>query len=111
VPHLPPGGDTVTTTVDFDAFYRVKSQPGIAWTLRGWVKEWTQEEYVLDCEDDHEHEPACYLYNEPEQVDRDDMVEAVMVGDDGVHQIDVDDLVVITEDDFCHGCGQIGCGH
>lgn len=104
----------MTNTLDFDGFYRVKSEPGIAWTLRGWAKE-AKDRDVLLCEEDlepvdHEHDVTCG-YVETVMVERDDMVEAVMVGDDRVHLIDVDDLVVITEDEFCHGCGQIGCGH
>jgi hypothetical protein len=103
----------MTGTVDFDAFYSVKGKEGVAWTLRGWAKE-TREVDVIVCTEfddpDHEHDESCG-WVEVEEYDRDDMVEAVMVGDDGVHLIDVDDLVVITEDDFCHGCGQIGCGH
>ena len=38
------------------------------------------------------------------------MVRAVMVGDDRVHLVDVDDLTVISDEDYCPGCGQTGCG-
>jgi hypothetical protein len=37
-------------------------------------------------------------------------VRAVMVGDDREHIIDVDDLEPIDANDYCGGCGQIGCG-
>ena len=40
-----------------------------------------------------------------------DRVIAVMVGDDREHIVDVDDLVPLSEDAFCPGCGQVGCGH
>jgi hypothetical protein len=79
---------------DVDAFYRVDGYDGIAWTLRGYVVirdenyEWTGEEYV-----DYSR------------------VRAVMVGDDREFEFEVSDLTKIDEDDFCHGCGQIGCGH
>jgi hypothetical protein len=33
-----------------------------------------------------------------------------MVGDDRVHVVDVDDLTEISDEDYCPGCGQIGCG-
>ena len=38
------------------------------------------------------------------------MVRMVMVGDDRVHIIDPDDVSVIADEDYCSGCGQIGCG-
>lgn len=36
---------------------------------------------------------------------------AVMVGDDRKHTVDVDDLVPLADEDYCHVCGQIGCTH
>jgi hypothetical protein len=33
-----------------------------------------------------------------------------MVGDDRDFLTDTDDLEPINEDDFCGGCGQVGCG-
>lgn len=33
-----------------------------------------------------------------------------MVGDDREFTFDVDDLTPLDEDEFCSGCGQIGCG-
>jgi hypothetical protein len=38
------------------------------------------------------------------------MVRAVMVGDDYEHTVDKSDLKPLDEEDFCHGCGQVGCG-
>lgn len=35
----------------------------------------------------------------------------VMVGDDYKHAIDPDDVYPIEPEDYCHGCGQIGCTH
>jgi hypothetical protein len=83
-------------SIDFDARYRVAGMEGVAFYLRGYVKrEQTMEEWELgaDAEDDTS------------------MVRAVMVGDDREHVIDVDDLERISEDDYCHSCGQIGCTH
>lgn len=34
-----------------------------------------------------------------------------MVGDDRDFYVDRYEVSVIDEDDFCGGCGQIGCGH
>jgi hypothetical protein len=36
---------------------------------------------------------------------------AVMVGDDYRHSVDPDGLTPLASDEFCHSCGQIGCGH
>lgn len=40
-----------------------------------------------------------------------DIITAVMVGDDKVHTVDANDCTVITEDEYCEICGQLGCGH
>lgn len=34
----------------------------------------------------------------------------VMVGDDARHSIDPADCTVLPDDDYCPGCGQVGCG-
>lgn len=97
------------TTLDFDARYEVSGYRGIAFYLLGYALEWTPEEWVYDGEGDPDDEDS-YLYNEPEQVENQSMVRAVMVGDDYVHLIDVDDLTPLAEDAYCPSCGQIGCG-
>ena len=33
-----------------------------------------------------------------------------MIGDDEVFTVDVADVSPIADDDYCSGCGQIGCG-
>lgn len=38
-------------------------------------------------------------------------VVVVMVGDDARHTVDPDTLKPVTEEEFCAGCGQLGCGH
>lgn len=35
---------------------------------------------------------------------------AHMVGDDSWHAFDPDDLTPLAEEDYCRGCGQVGCG-
>jgi hypothetical protein len=83
------------TRIDFDAYYTVKGWgEGIAFYLLG---------PVMNRDEDYEWTGI----EEPDE----NMVRAVMVGDDKVHTVDRDDLVLLDEDDFCHGCGQIGCGH
>jgi len=105
--------ETITAPLDMDARYSVAGMPGVAFWLSGYATTWTEESWTLDCPEDHdpdhEHEGCCYLYSEPEEVTRDDMVCAVMVGDDRTHLIDVADLILISEEDYCHECGQTGC--
>jgi hypothetical protein len=75
-----------------DNRYKVEGYGGIAWYTLGPVKvrdedyEWSGLEY------DHES-----------------LVRMVMVGDDRVFEIDRDDLTPISDEDYCHECGQIGC--
>lgn len=97
--------------IDLKAHYTVTRYPGVAWYLRGFASDWTEESWTLDCTEDHEHVETCYLYNEPEQIEDPDMVEAIMVGDDTVHIIDVEDLTLLPEDGYCHGCGSTVCEH
>lgn len=35
----------------------------------------------------------------------------VMVGDDRRHHVDRHDITPLDDDDWCGGCGQIGCAH
>lgn len=81
--------------IDFGARYRVATMPGVAFWLKGYVQ-------IPDGFPD---------YAMPDYVDDESRVRAVMVGDDREHVVDVEDLTVIGEDDYCSGCGQIGCGH
>lgn len=34
----------------------------------------------------------------------------VMVGDDRRHSVEPEDLTPIDDEDYCGGCGQVGCG-
>jgi hypothetical protein len=34
-----------------------------------------------------------------------------MVGDDRLYEIEIEDIEILDDDEFCGGCGQIGCGH
>ena len=80
--------------LDMGAHYKVAGWgAGIAFYLLG---------YVMTRDEDYE-------WTGIEEEDR-GRVRAVMVGDDRVFEVDVDDLEMIGEEDFCRGCGQIGCG-
>lgn len=73
--------------------YRVNTRAGsgVAWYVLGW-----------ETEPDEDTE-----WSGMEQ--RTGRVVAVMVGDDRKHSIDPDDLTPLAEEDYCPGCGQIGC--
>jgi hypothetical protein len=80
--------------VDFDVHYTISGwSEGIAWYLLG---------YVMVRDEDFDWTGIA-------EEDR-SRVRAVMVGDDRIFTADVDDLTVIGEEDFCRGCGQVGCG-
>lgn len=79
-----------TTTIDFDAAYTVAGfHQGIAFHLYGWAIE----------DRDEDGEP---VYST-------DWVRAIMVGDNRVFEVEVCDLTIIDDDDFCDCCGQVGC--
>jgi len=84
------------TDIDMDGRYRVDGWPGIA----VWVKQWPYIERDYDFDLDE-------YFDFP----HDDRAIVVMVGDNREHMVDVDDLTKIEDDDYCHSCGQIGCGH
>lgn len=76
---------------DFEAHYKVDGYDGIAWyALRHPVVP-----------------PVDGLDEDEEDTDR---VVLVMVGDDRKFEFGRDEVHKISEDSFCHGCGQIGCG-
>jgi hypothetical protein len=96
--------------LDMDARYTVNGMPGVAWWLKGYVT--SQPECEGHPEDDFGGTMGESYYcdgtcQEP-QADESQVV-AVMVGDDREHTIDVDDLTVIGDDDYCSCCGQVGC--
>ena len=94
------------TKLDFDARYRVEHMPGVAWRLIKYVPIEVEEQYsYVDDDGDTIYDSVFVEDINP------NMVIAIMVGDDRKHEIDVDDLILIDEDDYCHECGQIGCTH
>lgn len=97
--------------LDMSARYTVAGYRGVAFYLLGWAPE-TREVEVWACEgthDDNRHDDTCEWWTETETDDSDTFVRAVMVGDDREHIVDVDDLTPISEADYCHECGQVGC--
>ncbi len=99
------------TNVDTEARYSVFQYPGVAFYVTGPAQEWTEESWEIICEDDDcDHaSDMCYIYHEPERVDSDYQVDAIMVGDDRIFHVFVDDLELIPDESYCRDCGQIGC--
>ena len=49
-------------------------------------------------------------FHEPSDCDEHkDCLVCVMIGDDYKHHVQIDDVHEIDDDDYCSGCGQIGC--
>lgn len=101
------------TPIDFDARYKVEEYGGVAFYLLGYATRSVPVMYISTFNDDGEYDPD----GEEREVESDEFdevedrqwVRAVMVGDDTVHIVEVDDLTVIGEDDYCSECGQVGC--
>src|SRR6185437_13627686 len=115
-------GKTVMNNPEFspkfggEAHYTVDGYPGIAFYLTGWAQEYIPETVTNECGNagtgcpcDPEENEECWLYSEPEWVDSDSQVIAVMVGDDQRHTVNIDDLTEIHETGYCRECGQTGC--
>ncbi len=73
--------------------YKTSTYDGVAWGVLGW-----------------ETEPDADTEWSGMGV-RTGKVVAVMVGDDRYFKFDPEDLISLSEGDYCGGCGQIGCGH
>lgn len=97
--------DEKESTLDFTARYTVDGYPGIAFYLAGYEQVFEAYTYTDDEGNEWADEDG-----DGEWVDNTDRVRAIMVGDDTVHSVGVDELTPISEDDYCDGCGQVGCG-
>jgi hypothetical protein len=75
-----------------DTRYKVEGYGGIAFYTVG---------YVMVQDEDYEWSGIEY-----EDKTRARMI---MVGDDRVHEIDIEDITPIKDDEYCPECGQIGC--
>jgi hypothetical protein len=107
------------TTLDKDAHYTHPDFRGIALYIADEpVTESREVTTMVDHydawgHDDHDIEDCGGTHTEYdyELTEREGWVHVVMVGDDSLHAVEVDQLTVISDDDYCGGCGQIGCGH
>ncbi len=95
--------------IDMNARYSVATMPGVAFYLKGYA---TRQEpiMILDYDEDDQKEYRVES-GDYEEVEVDDEVIAIMVGDDREFVVDVEDLILISDEDYCSGCGQIGCAH
>ncbi|HEY5606256.1 MAG TPA: hypothetical protein VIL45_07035 [Thermoplasmata archaeon] len=89
-------------------FARFDEYPGIAFSIRDHVQTWDPYLAIVEDEDGNEYEEET---GEGEWVDDPSRVVARMVGDDRDYTFGVDDIRPLHEEEFCPGCGQIGCGH
>lgn len=71
---------------------RVQGDNAVAWYVYGWEVQ----------PDDDTEWSGCY--------NRTGLLVCCMVGDDQPFVIDPDDLQAIDDEEYCHSCGQIGCG-
>jgi len=94
-----------TTEINFNEHYTVDGYRGIAFYLIGFATETVETETVDEIDGE-----TVYFYDHETVEDR-GFVRAVMVGDDREHIVDVDDLTMIADEDFCQECGQTGCLH
>ena len=93
--------------LDFEARYAVEGYGGIAFYLTRYFEEEKCHEISLGF-DEEGFEDFEYVWDSVFDYER---VIAVMVGDDREHIVDVSDLRKLDDEDYCSGCGQIGCGH
>ena len=77
---------------DFEPAYRVLGSSAVAWRITGY-----------EFEPDEDTEWSGYQIATGRLIGH-------MIGDDRDETFDVDDLEPISDEDFCRGCGQIGCG-
>jgi hypothetical protein len=85
---------TDNTDFDFTRTYKREGFEGIAWRAYG---------YVMERDEDYDWSGI--------ETPNHDWVIASMIGDDVEFHVEVVTLTAIEDDDYCSGCGQIGCTH
>jgi hypothetical protein len=97
------------TKLDRDATYRVRGWSGIAFRIVDFPKTWEPWTTIYIDEDGEEQEEDTGEGEWEEQNESCGRVIVRMVGDDGEHEVDVEDLTPLADNDYCHDCGQTGC--
>lgn len=88
-------GDTVT----------IDGHGGIAWVFDGM----RTERVWIEMFDDSDVENVID-YGDWEEQESEDVGAFHMVGDDRTWYFDISDAAPLDDEEFCSGCGQIGCG-
>lgn len=102
------------TEFDFDANYSVEGYGGIAWWAMRYAQTWEPDMVLMEGPDE---DGEIVGWEEPdpngdgEWVDDRERIVLVMVGDDREFEFEPEELTKINDEDYCHVCGQIGCGH
>lgn len=86
------GDDLAPFPFDFDPAYRVAGYSGIAWRVFAYETEPDEDTEWSGLEN-----PTGNLL-------------AHMIGDNREFSFEPDELEPLAEEDYCAGCGQIGCG-
>lgn len=95
--------------------FKIDGYDGVAF----YIYQWTQKAVPVSShieiagEEDYTNSYAVEeVIDEWEWVDDPDseMMEVCMVGDDHVHTVDISEMTLIDDDEYCSNCGQIGCG-
>lgn len=89
--------------VEDDGRYAI-GRAGMAWYVVGRSQRWIEGEWGED-DDGYEWHIEGEWVDDPEG-----QLWAAMVGDGDLHAVDAEDLTPIHDEDYCGGCGQIGCG-
>ena len=93
--------------LDKNKRYTVSGYRGIAFYFFGYPKVWEVATFLATDEDGNEYEAPS---DDGEWIeDCTGRVVMIMVGDDHKFTVDESDCTEISEDDYCHECGQIGC--
>lgn len=86
---------------EFEGHYMLNDWKGCAYWILGWQLEYSEESIEED-------EDGNTIYSEPE-LQRTGRLIVCMVGDDRFETCEPEELTPIEEDEFCPGCGAIGC--
>lgn len=92
--------------LDRNKTYSVKRHPGVAFYFVGYPQIWEPYTFMGTDSEGNEFEGTS---GEGEWIDDTSAVLMVMVGDDYKWRVDERDCTELHEEEYCRGCGQIGC--
>lgn len=94
-------------TLDMSARYRVNGYPGIAFAVRGYAQQW--EPFTCLTLDPESGEECEAQTADGEWYDDVTQVIVTAIGDDRKVTVPIDDLTPLSDDAYCHECGQLDC--